>query len=91
MDGSGCDLSFTDATLSLVLAEKTMSLYHRLKQMKELELADIPGLESCPFCPFAMVIDNPDEKLFQCLNDGCRKVTCRNCRRPVSVAASFGY
>lgn len=89
MDGSGCEEMFTDATLATVLSEKTMSLYHRLKQMKELELADIPGLETCPHCPFAMVIETPNEKLFRCLNPTCMKITCRQCRRPVSSRSSF--
>lgn len=84
MDVSGCIELFLDSTLAVVLTEKTMSLYHRLKQMKELEQADIEGLESCPFCPFAMVIENELEKLFHCQNSDCRKVTCRQCRRPVS-------
>ncbi len=82
MDMSQCDAPFAEAVLADVCGEKTMSLYHRLRQMKDLEMAAIEGLESCPYCPFAMVIENPDEKLFRCLNPDCNKVTCRNCKRP---------
>ncbi|KLT39658.1 hypothetical protein CC85DRAFT_183013 [Cutaneotrichosporon oleaginosum] len=82
MDMSQCDAPFSDAVLAAVCGEQTMSLYHRLRQMKDLEMAAIDGLESCPHCPFAMVIDNPDEKLFRCHNPACSKVTCRNCKRP---------
>lgn len=85
MDGSGCQELFSDSTLARVLSDKTMALYHRLAQAKELELAGISGLESCPFCPFAIVIENPDENLFRCLNEACRQVTCRKCRRLVSL------
>lgn len=85
MSMDGCLEVFTDTTLGSVLSDKTMSLYHRLRQLKDLEMAEIDGLESCPFCPFAIVIENPDEKLFHCLNDACKKVTCRNCKRPVSL------
>jgi TRIAD3 protein (E3 ubiquitin-protein ligase RNF216) len=53
-------------------------------------MAEIDGLESCPFCPFAIVIENPDEKLFHCLNDACKKITCRNCKRPVSWPPKTG-
>ncbi|GMK58158.1 hypothetical protein CspeluHIS016_0501900 [Cutaneotrichosporon spelunceum] len=81
MDVSQCDAAFTDAVLADVCGEKTMSLYHRLRQMKDLEMAAIDGLESCPHCPFAMVIENPDEKLFRCFNADCKQVTCRKCKR----------
>lgn len=81
MDTSGCQAVFSEVVLAEVVGERTMSLYHRLRQMKDLEMAAIDGLESCPHCPFALVIDNPDEKLFRCLNPSCLKVTCRKCKR----------
>lgn len=82
MDMSGCQELFTDGVLAGILTASAMSLYHRLRQMKDLEMAGIDGLESCPHCPFAVVIDNPNEKLFRCLNPECLKVTCRKCKRP---------
>ncbi|KAL1410139.1 hypothetical protein Q8F55_004142 [Vanrija albida] len=82
MDMSGCTNLFTEVTLAQVLSTKTLELYNRLRQMKDLEMADIEGLESCPFCPYAVVIDNDVEKLFRCLNASCMKVTCRKCKRP---------
>ncbi len=81
MDTSGCQAVFSQRVLADVVGENTMSLYHRLRQMKDLELACIDGLESCPHCPFAIVIDNPEEKLFRCINPACLKVTCRKCKR----------
>ncbi|WOO78862.1 E3 ubiquitin-protein ligase [Vanrija pseudolonga] len=82
MDMSGCANLFTEGVLAQVLPTKTLELYHRLKQYKDLEMAEIDGLESCPFCPYAVVIDNEAEKLFHCLNTTCLKVTCRKCKRP---------
>lgn len=81
MDTSDCTEEFTEHTLRKVLPEKTMSLYHRIRQAADLEAAQIDGLESCPFCPFAMVIENVHERLFTCFNPECRKVTCRQCKR----------
>ncbi|WVO24272.1 uncharacterized protein IAS62_005636 [Cryptococcus decagattii] len=60
---------------------RTLSLHRRLKQARELQLAAIEGLESCPSCPYSAIIENPDEKLFKCMNETCRQVTCRKCRR----------
>jgi len=58
-------------------------LYYRLKQAKELEQAALDGLESCPSCHYAAVIENPEEKLFRCMNEECMQTTCRKCRRKV--------
>lgn len=81
MDLSGCEAPFPESELGRALSDKTFSLYHRLKQAKELELAAIEGLESCPSCPYSAIIENPDEKLFRCMNEICGQVTCRKCRR----------
>lgn len=84
MDMSGCTAEYTERAIASAVSSKTMSLYQRLRQLKDLEMAAIEGLETCPFCPFAIVIDNEHEKLFRCQNDECKKVTCRKCKRPVS-------
>lgn len=42
------------------------------------------------FCPFAMIIENPDERLFECQRDDCQVVSCRECkkvRRPSSASS----
>ena len=39
--------------------------------------AEIDGLECCPYCPYAVIVDNPDDKVFRCLNPECMKETCR--------------
>lgn len=36
------------------------------------------------FCPFAVIVENPDEKLFTCLRDGCGIVSCRGCKKVCS-------
>ena len=85
MDQSGCKLQFPESELCRFLDEKLLSLYHRVKQNKEIEAAKIEGLEECPFCEYKVVIENPDEKLFRCENDDCAVVSCRNCKKVVRV------
>lgn len=84
MDTSGCKAAFSEAELSRLLSSTSLELYHRLKTAKELEQAAIEGLEMCPYCPWAIVIDNPNEKLFRCLNPSCLQVSCRGCKHAVS-------
>lgn len=85
MDVSGCQAPFPDSELFRILSAKTLSLYHRLQQAKDLQDAKIDGLENCPYCPYACVIEDEDEKLLRCGNEACGIVTCRKCHRPVSL------
>jgi TRIAD3 protein (E3 ubiquitin-protein ligase RNF216) len=84
MDTSGCSAIFPESELGRLLDAKALGLYHRLKQAKELEDAEIDGFETCPNCPWGAVIDNPNERLFRCMNDDCKQVSCRKCRKQVS-------
>jgi TRIAD3 protein (E3 ubiquitin-protein ligase RNF216) len=63
---------------------KLYNTYAGIIQRKELEEAGIEGLESCPYCNFALIIENPDERLFACQSDDCGAVSCRKCRKHVS-------
>ncbi|ORX36468.1 hypothetical protein BD324DRAFT_651707 [Kockovaella imperatae] len=82
MDGSGCKALFPDSELKRLLPVKLLELYHRLKQAAELAQASIDGLESCPGCDYAAIIENPQEKLFKCENEACMQISCRQCKRP---------
>ena len=84
MDGSGCPALFPESELRRLLSDQSLHLYHRLKQNAELAEAGIDGLETCPGCDYAAVIDNPEEKLFRCMNQSCMRVSCRKCHKPVS-------
>ena len=83
MDTSGCSAPFTEAELKRFLSDKSLELYHRLKQIAELAAAALDGLEQCPGCDYAAIIENPEEKLFRCLNELCKQITCRKCKRLV--------
>jgi TRIAD3 protein (E3 ubiquitin-protein ligase RNF216) len=90
MDTSGCQAVFAETELARFLSTKSLELYHRLRLAQELEDAAIEGLETCPSCPWAVVIDNPEEKLIHCLNEACLKVSCRFCRKPVRPRLETG-
>jgi len=55
-----------------------MEYFQKRQQEEELNQVDIPGLEKCPFCPYAVIIENPDDKIFNCAI--CKKDTCRLCK-----------
>jgi TRIAD3 protein (E3 ubiquitin-protein ligase RNF216) len=43
--------------------------------------AGLEGLEQCPFCPFATIMDvsKEENKVFNCLNPDCGQDSCRHC------------
>jgi len=84
MDTSGCAKLFAPYALYQVLPPKLLSQYERINQRKEVLAADLEGLEECPFCTWACVIDSKEEKLLRCGNEeACGVVSCRKCKRVV--------
>jgi E3 ubiquitin-protein ligase RNF216 len=83
MDQSGCKLPFPESELKRFLTPELLSLYDKVRLRKDIEMAALDGLEECPHCDFKVVIDNPRERLFRCLNEDCGAVTCRVCKKPV--------
>lgn len=77
-----CEEVFPLATLQKALTANTFSKWLKRIQIAEIEKADIEGLEQCPFCPFATIMDTkPEEnKLFMCQNPDCGKESCRICK-----------
>ncbi|XP_069117646.1 uncharacterized protein [Argopecten irradians] len=80
-----CKYQFPLPVLQEVMSPNMFSILLRRMQEEEVKQADIPDLVSCPFCSFATIISNPDDKVFKCLNPECLKESCRLCREPNHV------
>ncbi|EJD49505.1 hypothetical protein AURDEDRAFT_33559, partial [Auricularia subglabra TFB-10046 SS5] len=76
-----CAMIFDERVLRKALNDKAMELYYRVKTRRELEAAGLDNLEECPFCEYACVVDNADEKLFRCAREECGEVSCRRCKK----------
>lgn len=74
-----CDFSYPIQILKTLLNSQLTSLIFRRSAEEDLRLAGIENLKQCKYCDFQMVIDNPDEKLFQCRNPQCLKEYCLIC------------
>jgi TRIAD3 protein (E3 ubiquitin-protein ligase RNF216) len=73
-----CDAGrLTLGALQMVLEGKTLQLLVKRAQQDELRSANLANMDSCPFCDFAMIIDNELERLFRCLNPECLRESCR--------------
>jgi E3 ubiquitin-protein ligase RNF216 len=91
MDISGCKMPFPDSELRRVLSEKLYELYEHIRQRRDIELAELEGLEECPFCDYKVVmdVDFQTDKVLRCQNEECLKVSCRNCKKEVSTCTKF--
>ncbi|KZW03026.1 hypothetical protein EXIGLDRAFT_636660 [Exidia glandulosa HHB12029] len=77
-----CKMHFSESELRRALKEGQMDLWGRVRARRDLESAKIDGLEECPFCDYACVVENPDEKLFRCARvEECGEVSCRKCKK----------
>ena len=61
MDAEGCVLPFTQSELERCLGQAQLELLDRLRSEKAIEGAMIEGLAKCPYCPWAVVIEDPGE------------------------------
>ncbi len=73
-----CHENFNLKVLEEVLEPNVFRNVLKNMQNEEIQTAGIPGLESCPYCTYAAIIENPMEKIFSCLNPSCLKETCRH-------------
>lgn len=74
-----CKQIFSLKVLQEALPAKNFSNFLKRLQFEELQKANLEDLVTCPHCSFAAIVPNPEDKLFHCLNEECRKVTCRLC------------
>jgi hypothetical protein len=91
MDISGCKMPFPDSELRRVLPEKLFELYEQIRQRRDIELAELEGLEECPFCDYKVVmdVDIQIERVLRCQNEVCGKVSCRRCKKEVGTCTQF--
>jgi TRIAD3 protein (E3 ubiquitin-protein ligase RNF216) len=72
-----CSMSFSLSTLQKAVKPKTFDLLLRKTQENEIEQAGLEDLVKCPFCTFATIMPNPDDKVLYCKNPDCLKESCR--------------
>ena len=86
---SGCTAAFPETEIRRFLEKSTFKRLSKLRTEKELRdvysslnwsliKANLEGLVYCPFCPFAAIMEDPTDKVFECLQ--CGEISCRYCR-----------
>ncbi|KAJ2996529.1 hypothetical protein HDV02_006425 [Globomyces sp. JEL0801] len=82
MDTTDCNGHFDIKTIQACLPEKGYERYQTLVEEIELKQANLEGLERCPFCPYAVIIENGEnDPLFCCERQGCLKISCKLCKK----------
>lgn len=81
MDISGCKADFSRSERVKFIDEDSMATLDRIQAKAVLREANIPDMESCPFCTFEAIVDPIKvDKEFRCEHPHCRVVSCRICK-----------
>jgi len=75
-----CTFNFTPSEIKKFLPKKTFEYYQKRLQEEDISQVDIPNLERCPYCNFAVIVENDSDKIFRCLSAECKKESCRLCK-----------
>jgi len=86
MSTDGCAAGFSRDQKDRFLDADTEMGLDKVEQETILRLANIEGLASCPFCPFAALLPPAEEdRVFECQNDKCLKASCRLCKQETHI------
>ncbi|XP_064624120.1 uncharacterized protein LOC135485687 [Lineus longissimus] len=77
-----CEEEYTMKTLQEVLPSNVFSGLLNKIQEEEVKQAGIENLVSCPFCSFATIMEDENDKVLRCQNPDCLKESCRLCQEP---------
>ncbi|GAA5882054.1 hypothetical protein JCM1840_004239 [Sporobolomyces johnsonii] len=78
-DGS-CTSSYLPYEARKFLDEAQWAQVEKLRREKDLSILHCEGLLQCPFCPYAIIIEDEDLEVLDCLNPDCAKRTCIKCK-----------
>ena len=77
LSDSECCAEYSLQCLQELLPVSLMSLLLKRIQGEEIRQAGIEDLVDCPFCDFATIMLNSEDKVLVCLNPECLKPSCR--------------
>ena len=66
--------------LENILEKKVLCFLKQYSQTAEVLASGLQNLVTCPFCPYMVVMEDPDDKILKCLNPDCSKNSCRRCQ-----------
>ena len=74
----GCEQVFEIDVLRGLIRGSQLEQMLRRAQAAELREAGLDAeMDQCPFCDFAMIIENREERVFRCQNPDCLRESCR--------------
>ncbi|KAF9274305.1 hypothetical protein BGZ68_000781 [Mortierella alpina] len=85
---AGCKSAFADSEAIKFLPSAVFKGLLRARQQQELKMAGLDSLVECPFCPYAAVMENENDKEFRCQARRCRKISCRLCKQLTHIPLS---
>ncbi|CAO3570524.1 unnamed protein product [Mortierella alpina] len=83
-----CKSAFADSEAIKFLPSAVFKGLLRARQQQDLKMAGLDSLVECPFCPYAVVMENENDKEFRCQARRCRKISCRLCKQLTHIPLS---
>lgn len=83
-----CSSVFTDSEALKFLSKPVFEGLLKARQQSELKMAELDSLVECPFCSYAAVVENDQDKEFRCQAPKCRRVSCRLCKELTHIPLS---
>ena len=77
----GCGEEIPWQQLARALTPLLLSRLLQHRQQTEVQAADMEGLVTCPFCPYAAIMEQEEDRVLVCRNPECGRESCRLCRR----------
>ncbi|KAF9426239.1 hypothetical protein BGZ94_006776 [Podila epigama] len=84
----GCTSQFSDSEAIRFLPLPVFKGLQKTRQQSEIKMAGLDSLVECPFCSYAAIVENDDDKEFRCMGRKCKKVSCRLCKAPTHIPMS---
>nr|XP_045616945.1 E3 ubiquitin-protein ligase RNF216-like [Procambarus clarkii] len=80
-----CAALYPDKVLLKVMTPTEFTKTQERRQQEVIRVSKLRNLETCPFCTYAVIMDDPNDKVLVCRNPLCLKESCRLCKEETHV------
>ncbi|KAG0344158.1 hypothetical protein BG004_004693 [Podila humilis] len=82
---AGCDSFFPDSEAKRFLEPAVFKCLELARQQADIKAASLDSLVECPFCAYAVIIEDDNNTEFRCMGSKCKRISCRLCKEPTHL------
>ncbi|XP_053648008.2 E3 ubiquitin-protein ligase RNF216 isoform X1 [Cherax quadricarinatus] len=80
-----CGAEFQDSVLRRVMTRQEYAKNQERRQQEDIRVSGVKNLETCPFCNYSVIMEDPQSNMFLCENPLCLRESCRLCKEATHV------